>query len=88
MVARWIEELGQFFLTSSIEQAKKIAYADNLSLINTEDDEQTAFVNAIAKAADQDNTDYGSRVWHLDKSQRVTLRDSQQSDKVLKDGYS
>ena len=38
--------------------------------------------------AEQDNTDYGSRVWQLDKLQKLKLRDSQQNDKLLKGVYS
>ena len=38
--------------------------------------------------AEQDNTDYGSRGWQLDKLLRVILRDSQQNDKFLKEVYS
>ena len=38
--------------------------------------------------AEQDNTDYGSRAWQFHKLQRVKLRDSLQSDKLLKESYS
>ena len=38
--------------------------------------------------AEQDNIDYGSRGWQLDKPQTVKLRDSQQNDKLLKEVYS
>ena len=67
---------------------KKIPDADCLLRINTEDDEQTAFVNAIEICAEQDNTDYGSREWQLDKLQRTKLRGSQQNDKLLKEVFS
>ena len=68
--------------------SKKIPDADCLSRINTEDDEQTAFVNAIAIYAEQDNTDYGSRGWQLDKLQRTKLRGSQQNEKLIKEVFS
>ena len=56
--------------------------------INTENDEQTAFVNAIAMDAEQDITDSGSRGWQIDTLQCVKLRDSQQNDELLKEVYS
>ena len=88
MVARWIEKLGQFNFDIKLRARKKIPQADCLSRINTEDEEQTAFVNAIALDVDQDDTDYSSRGWQLHKLQRVKLRDSQQSDNILKEVYS
>ena len=39
-------------------------------------------------AADQDNTEYGSRGWQLDKLQGVKLRKSQQDDNLLQEIYS
>ena len=78
MVARWIEKLGQFNFDIKYRAGKKIPHADCLSRINTEVEEQTAFVNAIALNVEQDNTDYSSRGWQLHKLQRVKLRDSQQ----------
>ena len=82
-VARWIN-LGNLTLRSSIEQAKKL-HADCLSRMNTEDNEQRAFVSGIAMEAGQENTDHGSRSCQLDKLQRVKLRDSQRFDKLLKE---
>ena len=76
MIARWIEKLGQNNFDIKHRAGKKIPQADCLSRINTEDDEQTAFVNAFAMDAEQDNTDYGSRGWPLDKMERVKVRDS------------
>ena len=67
---------------------KKIPHKDSLSQKNPEDDEQTALVNAIAMYKQQDNTDFGSRRWQLDKLQRQKLRDSQQNDKLFKEVYS
>ena len=67
MFARWIEKLGQFNFDIKHIAGKIIPHADCLSRKNTEDDEQTAFVNIIAIDAEQDNTDYGSRGWLLDK---------------------
>ena len=61
MVARWIEKLEQFNFEIEHRAGKKIPHADCLSRINTEDEEQTAFVNAIALDVDQDYTDYSSR---------------------------
>ena len=88
MVARWIEKIGQFNSDINHRAGKKIPQADSLSRINTEDDKQTAFVSAIAIDAEQDNTNYGSRGWQLDKLQRVKLRVSQQTDKLTKEVYS
>ena len=88
MVARWIEKLGQFNFDIKHRAGRKIPHADCLSRINIEDDEQTAFFNAIAIDAEQENTNYGCRGWNLDKLQRVKLRDSQQNDKLLKELYS
>ena len=48
MVARWIEKLGQFKLDIKHRVGKKIPHNDRLSRMNTEGEEQTAFVNAIA----------------------------------------
>ena len=76
MVARWIENIGQFNFDIKQRAGKKIPTADCLSRINTEDDLQTAFVNTIANDAEQDNINYGSRGWQLDKLQRVKLQDS------------
>ena len=56
MVSRWIEKLGQFTFDIKHRAGKIIPHTDCLSRINTEDDEQTAFVNAIAMDAKQDNT--------------------------------
>ena len=84
MVAIWIEKLGQFNSDIKHRAGKKIPH----SRINTEDEEQTAFVNAIALDVEQDDTNYSSRGWHLHKLQRVKLRDSQQSDHILKEVYS
>ena len=88
MVARWIEKLGQFNFDIKHRAGKEIPHAECLSRINTEDEEQTAFVNAIALDVEQDDADYSSRGWHLHKLQRVKLRDSQQSDNILKKVYS
>ena len=88
MVARWIEKLGQFKFDIKHRAEKKITHADCLSCINTEDEEQTAFVNAIALDVEQDNTDYSSRGWQLHKLQRVKLRVKQQSVNILKEVYS
>ena len=73
VVIRWIEKLGQFNFGIKHRAGKKIPHADCLSRINTEDKEQTAFVNAIALDIEQDDTDYGSRGWQLHKLQRVKL---------------
>ena len=54
MVARWIEKLGQFNSDIKHRAGKKIPHADCLSPINTEDEDQTAFVNAIALDVEQD----------------------------------
>ena len=83
MVARWIEKLGQFNFDIKHRAGKKILHADCLSRINTEDEEQTAFVNAFALHVEQDDTGYSSRGWQLHKLQRVKLRDLQQSDNIL-----
>ena len=88
MVSRWIEKLGQFNFDIKHRVGKQIPHADCLSRINTQDEEQTVFVNAIALDVEQDDTDYSSRGWQLQKLQRVKLRDSQQSDKILKEVYS
>ena len=88
MVARWIEKIGQFNFDIKHRAGKKFAHSDCLSRRSTEDDEQTAFVNAIAMDAEQHNTNYGSRGWQLDKLQRVKLPDSQQNEKIIKDVYS
>ena len=61
MVARWIEKLAQFNFDIKHRAGKKIPHADCLSRINTEDEERTAFVNAIALDVEQDDTDYSSR---------------------------
>ena len=61
MVARWIEKLGQFNFEIKHRAGKKIPHNDCLSRINTEDEEQTAFVNAFALDVEQDDTDYSSR---------------------------
>ena len=74
-------------MTSSKEQAK-IPHTGCLSRINTEDDDQTAFVKAIATDAEQDNINEGSQGWQLDKLQRVKLQDSKQIDILLKELYS
>ena len=87
MVARWIEKLGQFNFDIKHRAGKKIPHADCLSRINTEDEEQKAFVNAIALDVEQDDTNYNSRGWQLHKLQRVKLRDSQQNDNILKEVY-
>ena len=79
MVARWIEKLGQFNFDIKHRARKKIPHADCLLRINTEDEEQTAFVNAIALDVEKDDTDYNSRGRQLHKLQRVKLRDWQQS---------
>ena len=79
VVARLIEKLGQYNFEIKHRAGKKIPHADCLSRINTEDDEQTAFVNAIAIDAERDNTGYGSRGWQLGKLQRLKLRDSKQN---------
>ena len=78
MVARWIQKFGLFNFDIKHRAGKKIPHADFLSRINTEDNEQIAFINAIAMDAEEDKTNYGSRGWQLDKLQRVKLRDSQQ----------
>ena len=88
MVARRIVKLGQFNFDIKHRAGKKIQHADCLSRIDTEDEEQTAFVNAIALDLEQDDTDYSSRGWQLHKLQRVKLRESQQSDNILKEVYS
>ena len=88
MVARWIDEPGQFDFDINHRAGKKIPHADSLSRINIEDDEQTAFVNAIVIDAEQDSINYGSRGLQLDKLQRVKLRDLQQNDKLLEEVYS
>ena len=88
MVARWIEKLEQFNFHIENRAEKKIPHADCLSRINTEDEELTAFVNAIVPDVEQDDTDYSSRGWQLHKLQRVKLRDSQQSNNILKEVYS
>ena len=85
MSARCIEKLGQF--NSDIKH-RAGKHADCLSPLNTEKDKLTAFVNAIAMDAEQDNTNYSSRGWQFDKLQRVKLRDLQQNDKLLKQVYS
>ena len=77
MVARWIEKLGQFNFDIKHRAGKKIPHADCLSRINKEDEEQTAFVNAMALDGEQDDTDYSCRGWQLHKLQSVKLRDSQ-----------
>ena len=57
MVARWIEKFGQFNFDIKHRAGKKIKpHADCLSRINTEDEEQTSFVNAIALDVEQDDT--------------------------------
>ena len=71
-------ETGQFNFDIKHRAGKKIPHADCLSHKNTGDDEQTAFLNAIAMDAEQDNTNYDSRGWQLDKLQKIKLRDSQQ----------
>ena len=76
MVARWMEKIGQFNFDIKHRAGKKIPHADFLSRINTKADEQRAFLNAMVMDAEQDNTDYRSRVWQLDKLQRLRLRDS------------
>ena len=92
MFAKLIEKLGKLNFDIKLRAGKKIPHADCLSRINTEDvnaiDTEDAFVNAIAIEAEQDNTNYGSRGWQLDKLQRVKLQESQQNDKLLKDVYS
>ena len=88
MVVKWIEKLGQSIFDIKHRAGKKIPHADCLSRINTEDKEQTAFVNSIALDVEQDDTDYSSRGWRLHKLHRVKLRDSQQSDNTLKKVYS
>ena len=60
MVARMIEKLGQFKIDIKHRAGKKIPHNDRLSRMNTEGEEQTAFVNAIALDVEQDDTDYSS----------------------------
>ena len=60
MVARWIEKIGQFNFDTKHRAGKNIPHADCLSRKNTEDEEQTAFANAIALDVEQDDTDYSS----------------------------
>ena len=43
------------------------------------------FFSAIAMKAEQDNTDYGSRGWQIEKLQRVKLRDLQPNNLLLKE---
>ena len=69
MVARWIEKLGQFNFDIKHRAGKKIPHADCLSRINTEDDEETAFISAISIEAEQYKTNYDSRGGQLDKLQ-------------------
>ena len=88
MVARWLEKRGQFNSEVKHRAGERIPSDDCLSRINTEDDEKTAFVNAITMDIEQDNTNYGSQGWQLDKLQRVKLRVSQQNYKLLKEVYS
>ena len=80
MVARWIEVLGNLNLISSKEQAKKTHLLTFLSRINTEDDEQTAFVFNIVMDAEQYSTNSGSLGWQLQKVQRVKLQDLEQNE--------
>ena len=47
MVTRWIEKHGQFNFVIKHRAGKEIPHADCLSRINTEDEEQTAFVNLL-----------------------------------------
>ena len=56
--------------------------------MNTEDEEQTAFVNTIALNVELDDTNYSSRRWQLHKLQRLKLQDSQQSGNKLYEVYS
>ena len=56
--------------------------------MNTKDDEQTAFVNAIAMDVKQVSTNYASRVCRLNKLQIIKLRDSQQNYNQLKEVFS
>ena len=79
---------GQLNFDIKHRAGKKTPHADCLSRINTEDEEQIVFINAIALEVEQDDTDYSSRGWQLHKLQRVKLRDSQQSDTILKKVYS
>ena len=72
MVATWIEKIGQLFWKSS---RQKILYANCLSRRDIQVDEQVDSVKAIAMNAEQDNTNYGSRGWQLDKLQRVKPQD-------------
>ena len=88
MVARWIEKLGQFNFDINHRAGKKIPNDDCLWRINTEDEEQRIFFNAIAMNAEQDNTSYGSRSWQIEKLQRVKLRDLQPNNLLLKEVYS
>ena len=47
---------------------------NSLTRINTEDDNQTAYTNAIALAAEQDYTNYGKQGSLLEKPKRVKRR--------------
>ena len=67
MVERWMDKIGQINFDIKHRAGKKIPHADFLSRLNTEADEQRAFLNAMVMDAEQDNTDYRSRVWQLDK---------------------
>ena len=87
MVERRIKKLGQLNCDIKLGAVKKIPHADCLLRTNAEDDEQTAFFNAIAMNEAQDHIDYGNRGWQLDKLQRVKLQGSQQVDKLLKEVY-
>ena len=87
MVARRIEKLGKLVFDIKHRAGKKTPHADCLSRINTEDEDQTAFVNAFALDVEQVDTNYSSRGWPLRK-QRVKLRDSQRSDNILIEVYS
>ena len=88
MVDKWIEKIGQLKFDIKHRASKKIPQEDCLWRVNTEDDEQKAFINAIAIDAEQDNTDYASQGWQLEKLQRIKLLDSQQTDNLLKEVYS
>ena len=69
------KKLGQFNFENKHRAGRKIPHADCALRINTEYDEQRAFVNPNAMAAEQNNANDGSRVWQLDKLQRVKMRD-------------
>ena len=57
------------------QAGKKTLHANCLSRRDIQVDEQVDSVKAIAMNAEQDNTNYGSRGWQLDKLQRVKPQD-------------